>query len=80
MITNIIDKRARPYRWKSITVIAEATWHDNTVPDSDLAPKTDGEIAYDQRECISLADAVQWANSLPGSVTLFIYDEGAIPM
>jgi hypothetical protein len=35
MISNIIDRRKRQYRWKQITAIIEPTYHDNSVDDSD---------------------------------------------
>jgi len=76
MIWNVIDKRVRPYRWKRINAIAEATCHDNSCRDSDQAESSPDDIVYAQRESISLADAIAWANSLPGGVTLFLYDEG----
>lgn len=76
MIWNVIDKRERPYRWAKINAIAEATSHDNSVADSDLAPESSDDLDYDQREGISVAEAVQWANGLPGAVTLYLYDEG----
>ena len=77
MIWNIIDRRVRPYRWKRINAIVEATSHDNgRSKDGDQAESGSDDIAYGQREGISLADAIAWANSLPGGVTLFLYDEG----
>ena len=33
-------------------------------------------MAYEEREGISLADAITWANSRPYPVTLYLYDEG----
>ena len=77
MILNIIDRRKRRYRWKKITAIVEPTYHDNSVQDSDQTgvPKP-GFSDYDQREEISLADAVIWANSLPYDTTLYLYDLG----
>lgn len=78
MICNIIDKRERRYRWKRINAIIEATWHDNTCQDADIAEAASPEIevTYDQRESISLAEAVSWANSQACPVTLYLYDEG----
>ena len=76
MIANIIDGRKRPYRWREITAIAEATAHDNGVPDSDQAGDEGNEVIYDVFERGSLADAVAWAEGLPGEVTLFLYDLG----
>jgi hypothetical protein len=76
MIWNIVDRRKRPYRWKRINAIAEATSHDNAKSDGDQVEGSADDIVYGQREGISLADAIMWANSLPGGVTLYLYDEG----
>ena len=77
MIFNIIDRRKHSYRWKKITAIAEPTYHDNAVPDSDqvdLPPS--GFSPYEQREEISVSDAVLWVRSLPYEATLYLYDLG----
>lgn len=79
MICNIIDSRHRPYRWKRLNAIIEATEHDDNVPDSDRAPDfEDGTdfVVYDQREGVSLAEALAWANGQKCPVTLYLYDEG----
>jgi len=77
MIWNIVDRRAREYRWKSITAIVEPVFHDNSCPDSDQADVPgEGFFDYDQRAEIALADAVVWAQSLPFAVTLYLYDLG----
>ena len=76
MIHNIIDQRRRRYRWRKINAIIEATAHDNGCVDSDQQPASDDDVTYQQREGISLADAVRWAMSAPSPVTLFLYDEG----
>jgi hypothetical protein len=75
MIWNIIDNRKRRYRWKRINAIIEPTSHDNSCRDSDHAEEDPDPKMYEQRECISLAGAVEWANSKPYAVTLFLYDE-----
>ena len=80
MIWNVIDKRTRPYRWAKINAIIEATWHDNTVADTDVAPDLrpqEEEVTYDQREGVSLQEAISWANDQTCPVTLYLYDEGA---
>jgi hypothetical protein len=78
MIENISDRRKRPHRWKRISAIVEPTWHDNDGgPDRDQSEPSTDDIVYDQREAISLAGAIAWANSLPDRVTLFLYDEGS---
>jgi hypothetical protein len=76
VIENIIDRRQHQYRWKCINAIVEPTCHDNDVADSDQSERGPDDIVYDQREDISLADAIAWANALPERVTLFLYDQG----
>jgi hypothetical protein len=77
VIFNIIDKRKRRYRWKKITAIVEPTYHDNSVQDSDQTEVPEpGFSDYAQREEISLADAVIWANDLPYEATLYLHDLG----
>lgn len=75
MICNVIDNRRNPHRWKRVQAIVEPTWHDNS-PDSDQAERIDDEISYDERDGISLAEAVAWANAFKDPVTLYVYDEG----
>jgi hypothetical protein len=77
MLWNIIDRRKRPYRWKSITAIVEPVYHDNSVADADEAEiPPPGFFPYDQKEQTSVADAVIWAQSLPFQSTLYLYDLG----
>ncbi len=80
-ITNIIDRRKRPYRFKSINAIIEPTRHDNLVKDSDIAkpnPKLDKSwMGYDEKEHISVAAAISWASSHKDDLTLYLYDKGA---
>jgi len=75
MIWNIIDRRKSPYRWKLVTAIIEATWHDNGVPDSDQAERDDGPT-YEEKAAISVADAITWAQAEAFPVTLYLYDLG----
>jgi len=79
MICNIIDRRSRPYRWKRINAIIEATENDNSVSDADQAPDAERStlVVYDQRESISVEEAINWASGQRCLVTLFLYDEGA---
>ncbi|MEM8848916.1 MAG: hypothetical protein AAGE03_02665, partial [Pseudomonadota bacterium] len=60
MIRNIVDKRKRGYRWKTVNAIIEDVWHDNSCADSDQWERSASQasIDYAQREGISLADAV----------------------
>jgi hypothetical protein len=77
MLCNIIDHRTRPYRWRKLNAIIEATSHDNEVSDGDQAPSGREDVVYEQREAISLEAAAAWAAQQAGPVTLFLYDEGA---
>jgi hypothetical protein len=74
-LVNIVDERNHKYRFLKINVALEATWHDNAVEDSDKVEKEDGP-AYEDREDISLSDAVEWANAFETPVTLYLYDQG----
>lgn len=79
MIRNLIDRRKRPYRWKRINAIIEATEHDNTCTDADEAPESDPMVVvdHDHREGLSIEEAVTWAHQVRCHVTLYLYDEGA---
>jgi hypothetical protein len=74
VIVNIIDRRKRPYRFLTVNAIVEAAWHDNRCLDSDRVDDKSGPN-YDEREHIPLADAITWAGTFDGSVTLYIYDQ-----
>lgn len=78
MIWNIIDRRKRPYRWKRVNAVIEATSHDNACKDSDQADAvlSDSEVIYDELEGVSLHEAINWANQQSCPVTLYIYDYG----
>ena len=78
MIWNLIDNRKRPYRWKRIIAIAEPTWHDNSGADCDQAEAVDGESDYEERQHLSVADAIDWAHAFAFPVTLFLYDEDGL--
>jgi hypothetical protein len=77
-IFNIVDHRKHPYRFKKINVVVEATWHDNRVRDhlADQVP-TDKGPDYEEKEHITLAEALSWGESFSTPVTLFLYDEDA---
>ncbi len=78
MLWNIIDKRTRPYRWREVNAIVEATEHDNCCNDSDQAPQSDPSLTvdYEALEAVSVAEAVLWAEGKPCPVTLYLYDLG----
>ena len=76
MLWNIIDHRERPYRWKHVNAVIEATSNDNGVEDADEVDIHDDDVIHDQRAYITLADAVEWAMSQDQPVTLYLYDAG----
>ena len=80
MIGNIVDRRKRRRRFKVVNAIIEPTRHDNSVKGGDRAPrntKMDKRwIGYDEREKISVNDAIRWAWSHADFVTLYLYDKG----
>lgn len=76
MIFNIVDRRKRPFRWREINAIIEATAHDNAANDSDQVPSTMEDITYDELEGVSLQEAIAWADSQLSAVTLYLYDKG----
>ncbi len=78
MLWNVIDKRARPYRWREVNAIVEAVEHDNSCADADQAPASDPAITvdYDALEAVSVQEAIAWANAQPCPVTLYLYDLG----
>ena len=78
-ILNIIDRRKRPYRFAKVNAIIEPTRHDNSVKDSDRAPHNPSQdkkwIGYDEREHITVAEALRWAQNHNDALTLYIYDK-----
>lgn len=78
MIRNIIDCRNRPYRWTRINAIIEATEHDDTCVDADEAPEAKPLFRIDcqERECLSIEEAILWAHQARYHVTLYLYDVG----
>jgi hypothetical protein len=79
MIANIRDHRTRPLRWRSIKAVIESTSHDNNTADSDQADRGPAEqyVQCEDRDGLSLSEAVSWANEAPGLVTLYLYDAGS---
>ena len=78
MLCNVIDRRSRPFRWREVNAIVEATEHDNSCQDSDQAPECDPKVLvdYEALEAVSINEAVKWAESQPCPVTLYLYDVG----
>ena len=77
-LVNIKDERLHPYRFRKVNAVVEATWHDNSCQNSDLVgvPELgDDGPDYQEREHISLAEAIEWANTFKNPVTLYIWDQ-----
>jgi hypothetical protein len=79
MLWNIIDRRTRPYRWREVNAIVEATKHDNSCRVSDQAPECDPAttVDYEALEAVSVYEAVKWAEGQRCPVTLYLYDLGS---
>jgi hypothetical protein len=76
MISNLIDLRESPYRWKTVVAVVESATKNNAAPDADEVEQMLGiEIDYAEREDISVRDAILWAEGLQGKVTLYLYDK-----
>ena len=76
MIANIRDRRKRPLRWREVNAIIEATSHDNACKDSDQQEPTGDDVTYDERNGISVGEAIEWASRESTAVTLYLYDKG----
>ena len=75
MLYNVIDHRKRHYRWKNLKAVIEPTNHDNTVKDSDPAPPLlNFDLVCEDKNGISLNEAIKWANEQIVPVTLYLYD------
>jgi hypothetical protein len=79
MIANIRDNRTRPLRWRTVNAVIESTSHDNNIADSDQADRGPDAhyVQCEDRDCLSLSEAISWAHELPGLVTLYLYDAGS---
>lgn len=75
-VVNIVDRRKKPYRWKRVLAIVEPACQDNSVKDSDQAEKPMHDWSYDERDGISVQEAIAWAGRHIGQTTLFLRDEG----
>ena len=79
MITNIVDRRQRQFRWRKVNAVVEATSHDNGIADSDQIERGADDLDYDELIGASLSEAMAWAQGFAGSVKLYLYDEGDGP-
>lgn len=75
MLCNIIDRRKRCFRWMEVNVIIESTWHDNSCKDADQELDRGKHVSYEENRGLSLHDAIAWAESTDGKVTLYLYDK-----
>lgn len=79
MIWNVIDDRKRSYRWARVDAVVEDVAHDNCCVDADQAesdPET--SVLCEARTVLSLHEAILWAESMPGRVTLYLYDQDTL--
>jgi hypothetical protein len=76
VILNIIDERTKPYRWRSVDVVIEPTWHDNTCADADQSAPQSDESDYEERAEISLSEAIAWAMGIGYPITLYLRNAG----
>ena len=44
-----------------MNAIVEPTWHDNSSGDSDQAEPTEGELDYEEKNKISVNEAIKWS-------------------
>jgi hypothetical protein len=79
MLTNIIDRRKHPYKFKIVNAVIEPTRHDNRVKGADKAepkPRLDKSwIGYDEKEHVAVRTAILWAVLHHDYVTLYLYDK-----
>ncbi|WP_127114395.1 hypothetical protein [Shimia sediminis] len=77
MIWNIVDSRKRKYRWRKINAVIENIEHDNSVNDTDVFDEENPNAPlYDEKKGVLLHEAIVWAESVPGKVTLYLYNDG----
>ena len=78
MLLNIIDSRKNKYRWQEVNAVIEDTSHDNSCKNSEKTDPSPDEdyVGFEQRESISINEAIKWAENCSGKVTLFLYDKG----
>lgn len=78
MIWNVIDNRTRRYRWRKVNAVIENVEHDNSVEDTDIFDEENNLApVYEDKRGVLLHEAIEWAESAPGKVTLYLYDDGA---
>lgn len=77
MLTNIVDRRSNPYRWREVTAVFEPTAQDNvTKKGSDEAARPPRDWSHEELERTTVQGAINYANALSGPTTVYIYDLG----
>ncbi|MEP3630545.1 MAG: hypothetical protein ABJN04_11125 [Hyphomicrobiales bacterium] len=77
MIWNIVDRRKKVYRWRKINAVIENIANDNSVQDTDIFDEeNEAAPVCDEKKGVLLHEAITWAESKVGKVTLHIYDDG----
>ena len=77
MIWNVIDSRKRRYRWRKVNAVIENIKHDNSVEDTDIFDEENNDAPlYEEKKGVLLHEAIEWAESAPGKVTLYLYNDG----
>lgn len=75
-LINIVDHRGKKYKFKKVNAIIEPTWHDNACKNADKSENHGVNwIGYDEREHVTVRQAIDWANEHKDHVTLYLYDE-----
>lgn len=75
MLCNIIDKRTNTYATKA-DIVLEPSCHDNSIKDSTHYPR-DCDFTIEEYFSKEISEIVDIAHKKTGSVTMYIYDNGA---
>jgi len=75
MLVNMIDLREQEYRWSHVMAVLESATKNNEAEHADqVKPGLGIEIDYAERCGISVREAVLWAETTEGPLTLYLYD------
>ena len=76
MIENILDRRANQYLVTKVTAIIEPAAADNSVAGATQFDPDDPAITtwYEERQKVSVKEAIAWANAFEFAVTLVLLD------
>jgi hypothetical protein len=75
-ITNIVDGRRNEFCSIGLQAIIEPSCHDNDQPGAQQFDFDDPKITtgYDEINNVTIAEALEWANTFQFPVTLYLYD------